>query len=86
MGENILRTAFTTMPDIDALLLLLPSDVRLFSPLKDTFEALPPIRPDKTALSVFVCPRGLYLPNLLIRVARVEDHDDLVPVFNSQAC
>mgnify|MGYP002836629842 CR=1 FL=1 len=31
------------------------------------------------------CPRGLYLPDLLVRDARVEDHDDLVPVFNAQS-
>ena len=29
--ENILRTAFTTLPDVDALLFLLPRDVKLFA-------------------------------------------------------
>lgn len=83
--ENILRTAFTTLPDIDAVLFVLPSDVRLFSPLRETFEPLECLEPDKTDFRVFACPRGLYLPNLLIRDARVEDHDDLVPVFNAQS-
>ena len=31
------------------------------------------------------CQRGLYLPQLAVRTARVEDHDDLVPVFNAQS-
>ena len=83
--ENILRTAFTTLPDVDVILFVLPSDVRLFPPLRDTFEPLHCHLPDATDLRVFACPRGLYLPNLLIREARVEDHDDLVPVFNSQS-
>ena len=64
---------------------VLPSDVRLFPPLRDTFEPLQCLLPDATDMRVFACPRGLYLPNLLIREARVEDHDDLVPVFNSQS-
>ena len=83
--ENILWTVFTTLPDIDAILFVLPSDVRLFQPLRDTFEHLQCLLPDATDLRVFACPRGLYLPNLLIREARVEDHDYLVPVFNSQS-
>ena len=36
--ENILRTAFTTLPDVDALLFLLPRDVKLFAPLRDDGE------------------------------------------------
>mmetsp|Transcript_28030 Transcript_28030/g.71900 ORF Transcript_28030/g.71900 Transcript_28030/m.71900 type:complete len:1184 (+) Transcript_28030:552-4103(+) len=85
VAENILRTAFTTLPDVDVILFVLASDVRLFPPLRDTFEPLQCLLPDATDLRVFACPRGLYLPTLLIREARVEDHDDLVPVFNSQS-
>ena len=86
--ENILRTAFTTLPDVDALLFLLPRDVKLFAPLRDTFDALQPLaasEEEEAAVRAYACPRGLYLPDLLIREARVEDHDDLVPVFNAQS-
>ena len=35
--------------------------------------------------AVFVMPRANVLPDLLVRAARVEDHDDLVPVFESRS-
>ena len=85
VAEYIVRTAFTTLTDIDAVLFTLPDDVRPFAPIRDTFEPLQCLTPDLTRLRVFACPRALYLPELLIRRARVEDHDDLVPVFNAQS-
>lgn len=85
VAENILRTAFTTLPEIDSLLLALPTDVRPFAPLKDTFERLPALDGEAPPYNVYLCPRALYLPELLVREARVEDHDDLVPVFNAQS-
>ena len=85
VAESILRTAFTTLSDADAILFALPEDVRPFAPVRDTFEPLQCLQPDATKLRVHSCQRGLYLPDLLIRPARVEDHDDLVPVFNAQS-
>ena len=85
----MLRTAFTTLPDVDCVLLALPADARPFAPLKETFEPLQRLSggdaAEGGAPSVSACPRGLYLPDLLVRDARVEDHDDLVPVFNAQS-
>lgn len=86
VSENILRTAFTTLPEIDVFLLALPVDQRLFPPMRQSFEYVPHL--DGSAeppCKVHACPRGLYIPNLLVRAARVEDHDDLVPVFNQQS-
>ena len=34
---------------------------------------------------VFVCKRHEHVPVLHIRNARVQDHDDLVPIFNRQS-
>ena len=85
----MLRTAFTTLPDVDCVLLALPADARPFAPLKETFEPLQRLTGGDNISgappSVSACPRGLYLPDLLVRDARVEDHDDLVPVFNAQS-
>ena len=36
----MLRTAFTTLPDVDCVLLALPADARPFAPLKETFKPL----------------------------------------------
>jgi len=85
VAENVLRTAYTTMPEIDAVLLALPAECKPFSPLKDTFEEIEPRSGASVPYTVHVCPRSLYLDNLRIRVARVEDHDDLVPIFESQS-
>lgn len=35
--------------------------------------------------SVFIFPRETLIPNLLIRPARIQDHDDLVPIFETQS-
>ena len=59
--------------------------MRPFSPFVDTFTALPALQPDETRTRVYACPRGLYMPLLHVRPARVEDHDDLEPVFNAQS-
>ena len=85
VAESMLRTAFTTLPDVDCILFALPGDARPFAPLKDTFEPLRRLSSGADEVAVFACPRGLYLPDLLVRDARVEDHDDLVPVFNAQS-
>ena len=42
VAENVLRTAFTTMPEVDAVLMALPVDVKPFLPLRDTFDQLEP--------------------------------------------
>lgn len=142
VAENVLRSAFTTMPEVDAVLLSLPSHVNPFTPLKDTFEELTPkvallsqrsticlpqspgsaagapraavrrraCRPPLPGLRsppicerdfpsslhrlqagssvpyrVSLCPRSLYLDKLRLREARVEDHDDLLPIFEAQS-
>ena len=85
VAESMLRTAFTTLPDIDCILFALPGDAHPFAPLKDTFDPLRRLSSGADEVAVFACPRRLYLPDLLVRDARVEDHDDLVPVFNAQS-
>lgn len=84
VAESMLRTAFTTLPDVDCLLFALPEGVKPFAPLRETFEPLQALE-GGAGVGVSACPRGLYLPDLLVRDARVEDHDDLVPVFNAQS-
>ncbi|KAJ1620362.1 hypothetical protein T492DRAFT_1078537 [Pavlovales sp. CCMP2436] len=86
VAGNILRTAFTTLPEVDVFLLSLPPDQRLFAPMRQSFEFVPPLEGvAEPPCKLHACPRGLYIPNLRIRAARVEDHDDLVPVFNQQS-
>ena len=89
--EFVMRTAFTTLPHVDAALFLKPAAVEPFDIIKNSFPTLP-LHPDAdTAGTIFkemevaVCDRGSYIENLRVRTARVEDHDDLVPIFDSQS-
>jgi hypothetical protein len=95
--ESILRSALSTLPDVDHILCLIPKDIAPYSAL-DAFDALPYHRdytPEVASSSsdysefdehkVVKFDRTRFIPNLSIRVAMVEDHDDLVPVFNAQS-
>jgi len=100
-AESICRTVFTTLPETDAALLALPRAVDIFAPLNSSFEEVAVVTGDGGAAAdaaaalpgadafnkttVYRCQRAAFIPNLTIRAARVEDHDDLVPVFNTQS-
>lgn len=89
VAEMTLRTAFTTLPQINQCISFIASDISPFGILRQAFEE-PKLHPDAEEspfpdMKVYVCKRSNYIPNLKIRIARVEDHDDLVPVFDSQS-
>ena len=89
--ENIFQTVFTTLPEIDDCVFALPNNVPLFAPLSDAFVSCgaPQSDPPGPRLSppraYYNCRRNKYIPDLHVRSARVEDHDDLVPIFNEQS-
>jgi len=83
VADAVLRTMFTTLPQMNQCLLALPSTIRVFSPLADVFIDLPPMY--ELPYQVFSCPRENFIPSLKIRIAQVEDHDDLIPVLNAQS-
>lgn len=77
--------AFSTVPEVDYFLLQLPSSITtIYSPLVNYFDI------SKQASVNFkgrvgVCERGKKVGPfpLKVRLAKVEDHDDLAPIFNS---
>lgn len=93
---EILKSAFYSTPEIDYFLLLLPASSAIFSPLITVFRELgdPSGRgrgKDKggnsgpfDGLNLYWCERSAFVAKLLIRSARVEDHDDLLPIFSRQ--
>ncbi|CAM9474881.1 unnamed protein product, partial [Discosporangium mesarthrocarpum] len=96
--ENIVRTVFNTLPEVDYLVMSLPGpsdgkDLGTPSFLLSAFEVL--IRHTDAAHSnlddvygnptVLFCDRMAFLPTLAVRTACVEDHDDLVPIFEAQS-
>lgn len=77
-----------------------PDGVSLFYPLTKLFnlpryqrdveysmEKLRQEQPTEYSLikSVFLMNREILLPNLLIRGGQIQDHDDLIPIFDSQS-
>jgi len=90
---EILRTTFSTMPDLQNLLVMIPATVvgedevrALMEPFDFHFQELPTINDNEVpGVYILCCTRAQIIRPLYIRMARVEDHDNLVAVFNSQS-
>ncbi|KAK7506894.1 hypothetical protein BaRGS_00001745 [Batillaria attramentaria] len=87
-AREIVRTAFNAVPDLHYIFLVVPvgifpdaSIASIFRPMDKPEGSTGPT--NKCAL--FVCGRSEHVPVLHIRDARVEDHDDLTPIFNRQS-
>ncbi|KAK3093002.1 hypothetical protein FSP39_009876 [Pinctada imbricata] len=85
-AREIIRTAFNAIPDLHYLFLVVPMGAYPESYLDEIFKQV-----DKKEGSngghgaLFACHRHNHVPVLHIRKARVEDHDDLTPIFNRQS-
>jgi hypothetical protein len=94
---EVLSTTFSTMPELQNLLVFAPGsmtddDMGIILPIfQDQFGGLEPAGeafPCEWAppgSSVLICRRLDIIQPLFIRMARVEDHDNLVAVFNAQS-
>lgn len=106
VAEQVLRTVFQTLPDLDGLLAAIPSSIPAYPPVStmfleiaDSFATLDAVKSEKRVNSVedvrnmavrklfavHECGRGAFIKPLKIRPAKVEDHDDLAPIFNAQS-
>ncbi|KAM9316787.1 cilia- and flagella-associated protein 61 [Gastrophryne carolinensis] len=81
--QEILRFVFNAVPDLHFICLVVPHKVTLSAALSATFEPLRNIPGSKLTegFTVYTCPRHRHCPQLHVRKARVEDHDDLMPIF-----
>ncbi|XP_030854264.1 cilia- and flagella-associated protein 61 [Strongylocentrotus purpuratus] len=86
-AKEIIRTVFNAVPDIHFLYVVLPTGVAPEPALGHNFSSKELKDGDKPleGYSVFVCHRHDHCPELFVRKARVEDHDDLTPIFNRQS-
>ena len=88
---NILRTAFSTLPEVDMAAYTLPMSIGAF-PDVETFEQKqlpdPPAEavgedvdfddiPPEYACKLLISARDKYIPPMTVRNALVEDYDDL---------
>eukprot|EP00941_MAST-03F_sp_MAST-3F-sp1_P004015 g4015.t1 len=83
--EQVMRKVFATLPRVDFVLFLSSAEVSPFF-LHDIFIPLKMAQGDPSGgtASMMSCHRDFYLSDMKVRIARVEDHDDLDPVFKKQ--
>ncbi|XP_030875989.1 cilia- and flagella-associated protein 61-like [Leptonychotes weddellii] len=81
--KEIIRTVFKAVPELHFIFLIVPSYMSLGSTLITVFEQvgnIPSLTYDED-FAVHICHRHSHYPQLHVRNARVEDHDDLMPIF-----
>ncbi|XP_068199360.1 cilia- and flagella-associated protein 61 [Antennarius striatus] len=83
-GKELMRTVFSTLPELDFLVLIGAGAVGPGPALEDLFEPLPPRIPPGPPSSAFICPRGDICPKLKLRPARMEDLDDIMKLWAEQ--
>ncbi|XP_033933013.1 cilia- and flagella-associated protein 61 [Pseudochaenichthys georgianus] len=81
-AKEILRAVFNAVAELEHILLLSPHAGVLEEALEEVFDPLQ--RLTDLECSAFICHRQEHCPKLLIRPARVEDHDDLMRLFVDQ--
>ncbi|XP_028928234.1 cilia- and flagella-associated protein 61 isoform X2 [Ornithorhynchus anatinus] len=81
--KEIISTTFKAVPELHFIYLLIPAHMNLGPTLKTVFEPVGclPCLTFEEDFAVFVCLRQNYCPRLYIRKARLEDYDDLMPIF-----
>ncbi|XP_010632494.2 cilia- and flagella-associated protein 61 isoform X4 [Fukomys damarensis] len=81
--KEIIRTVFKAVPELHFIFLIVPSYMSLGSTLVTVFDEVGsvPCLMYNEDFTVYVCHRHSHYPQLHIRRARVEDHDDLMPIF-----
>nr|XP_008254561.1 cilia- and flagella-associated protein 61 isoform X1 [Oryctolagus cuniculus]XP_008254562.1 cilia- and flagella-associated protein 61 isoform X1 [Oryctolagus cuniculus] len=81
--KEIIRTVFKAVPELHFIFLIVPYYMSLGSTLSTVFDQVGnvPCLTYKEDFAVHICHRHNHYPQLHIRKARVEDHDNLMPIF-----
>ncbi|XP_063558387.1 cilia- and flagella-associated protein 61 isoform X7 [Gorilla gorilla gorilla] len=81
--KEILRTVYKAVPELHFIFLIVPSYMSLGSTLITLFDQVGniPCLTYEEDFAVHICHRHSHYPQLHVRKARVEDHDDLMPIF-----
>ncbi|KAM9354914.1 cilia- and flagella-associated protein 61 [Pholidichthys leucotaenia] len=82
--NEIISAVFHAISELDYIVLVSPHVTDLESPLADVFEPLERLSDDGPPCLALICSRQNHWPRLQIRVARVEDHDDLMAVAKDE--
>lgn len=83
--EQVMRTTFNTIPRLDFVLLVSAIETPPFF-IHDVFVSLKLAQgePSGGQTNILSCHRDFYLSSFTVRLARVDDHDDLNPIFKKQ--
>ncbi|KAL6486664.1 hypothetical protein MHYP_G00060560 [Metynnis hypsauchen] len=82
-AKEIVRTVFSAITELEYICLLTPYRSCLEPALVGIFEPMPCVK-EGVQCAAFVCHRHNYCPRLHVRIARVEDHDDLTVLLPEQ--
>ncbi|XP_030345033.1 cilia- and flagella-associated protein 61 isoform X2 [Strigops habroptila] len=85
--QEIVRRAFITVPELQFILLFIPAETNLGPDMENVFEKMA-TAPDSIVdedFTLLVCPRHQHYPQLYVRKARLEDHDDIVTLWTRQS-
>jgi len=98
LARRVLESLFDQLPDVDYLLTSMPRSVDPFAPFIDKQLSMElPLAPsagevlpqralvDLNSTRLLLLRRQVLAPPLKLRTARIEDHDDLVPIFDAQS-
>ncbi|XP_034555763.1 cilia- and flagella-associated protein 61 isoform X2 [Notolabrus celidotus] len=82
--KEIMRAVFNAVTELDHVCLLSPHISALEPALEETFEPLQRLTDPGPQCLALICHREEHCPRLHIRPARVEDHNDVLPLFAEQ--
>ena len=80
VAHEIFRGVFHEFPLIETILLTVPAAAGEFAPIKDIFTRVSRLSGPDGSFRLLRTSRTAFIPAVVVREARVEDHDDLVPV------
>ncbi|XP_078086620.1 cilia- and flagella-associated protein 61 [Mustelus asterias] len=84
-AKEIVRSVFKVIRELHFIILAVRKKVALDPAVSVLFAPMPQYKKvDGVPYSAFICYRKDYVPVLHIRKARIEDHDDVTPIFNEQ--
>ncbi|NWZ28929.1 CFA61 protein, partial [Asarcornis scutulata] len=86
-SQEIIRRVFIEIPELQFILLFIPADENLEPGLESAFEKMitAPGSAVDTNFTLLVSPRHRYHPQLHVRKARLEDYNDLMPIWTRQS-
>ncbi|XP_057303252.1 cilia- and flagella-associated protein 61-like isoform X1 [Hydractinia symbiolongicarpus] len=80
--NEIIRTIFYAVPLLHFVILIAPVSLNIDKSISTVFEPIERTSDYNADHQAYVCHRHNHCPVLHIREARIEDHDDLMPIFD----